>query len=118
MGYVVTAIIGFLGGITSGLFGVGGGLVFVPLLIIFQHYNPHLAIGTSLAVIVPTALVAAARNFKSGMIDWNSVFILVLFSMAGAWISSGISLKLDVGVLKKLYAAFLLGISVKMFFQN
>ncbi len=118
MPYAIIALIGVLGGIVSGLFGVGGGILFVPLLILLKNFNPHLAIGTSLAVIVPTAFVAAFRHSLAGMIDWKTVLILALFAIAGAWLGSELSLKLEAGVLRRLYAFFLLALAFKLFFQK
>lgn len=118
MAYLWTAIIGFSGGIIGGLFGVGGGIIFVPLMVLILHMDPHVAIGTSLAVIVPTALMAASRNFQAGMIQWQTVLILTAFAMLGAWIGVGLSLKIDAANLKRFYALFLMILSLKMFFQK
>jgi hypothetical protein len=118
MSYILTAIIGFLGGITSGLFGVGGGVLFVPLLILMRSFDAHLAIGTSFVVIVPTALMAAVRHGASGMIDWKTAFLLAFFAVFGAWLGSELSLKLDILLLRRLFAIFLLILAVKLFFQN
>jgi len=118
MPYFEIALIGILGGLVSGLFGVGGGVLFVPLLIILRHFNPHLAIGTSLAVIVPTALIAAYRHSLAEMIDWKTALLLALFAILGAWLGSEISLKLDTVLLRRLYAVFLSVLALKLFFQN
>ena len=118
MVYFIVAFIGILGGLASGLFGVGGGLIFVPLLILMRGIDPHVAIGTSLAAIVPTAVVGACRHFNSGMIDWKTGLLLVLFAAIGAWIGAGLSIRLDTVMLRKLFAVFLLAVSFKMFFQN
>lgn len=111
-------MIGLAGGVASGLLGVGGGVLFVPLLILILHFNSHTAIGTSLAVIGPTALVAAWRHALAGMVDWRAAAILVVFSLAGAWGAASLSVMLDTGLLRRLFAVLLLGIAVKMFFQN
>lgn len=118
MSYFIVALIGILGGLASGLFGVGGGLIFVPLLILLRGADPHVAIGTSLAAIVPTAVVGAYRHYGSGMIDWKIALLLVVFAAAGAWIGAGLSIRLDTIMLRKLFAIFLLLVSFKMFFQN
>lgn len=118
MAYLAVALIGIFGGAVSGLFGVGGGLIFVPLLILACQFDPHRAIGTSLAAIVPTAVVGAFRYFRSGMLDFKTVTLLIVFAAIGAWIGSGLSLRLDASVLRKLLAVFLAILSLKMFFQN
>lgn len=118
MAYIIVAFIGILGGLASGFFGVGGGLIFVPLLILLRGADPHVAIGTSLAAIVPTAIVGAYRHFGAGFIDWKTALLLILFAAMGAWIGAGLSIRLDTVLLRKLFAVFLLAVSFKMFFQN
>ena len=101
MRWIGIGIIGLAGGFASGLFGVGGGVLFVPLVILFLKANPHLAIGTSLAAIVPTALVGALRHSSEGWVDFRMAFVLALCAMAGAWLGAGISVRLDVVLLRR-----------------
>ena len=118
MPYLILVLIGFLGGFVGGLFGVGGGLIFVPLLVLLKKFDPHLAIGTSLAVIVPTAFVSALKNVRAGTVDWKVFGWLVLFAVIGSWIGAGVSLQMGTLALRRLYAVFLLLLSIKMFFLN
>ena len=111
-------MIGILGGLTSGLFGVGGGVLFVPLLVLLFHFDLHLAIGTSLAAIVPTAVVGAARHFSVHQIDFRTAILLAIFAMIGAWLGAGISLRLDVVILRKFFAVFLFVLAVQLFFKQ
>jgi len=118
MAYAVIAIIGLLGGMMSGLFGVGGGAVFVPLLILLRAWDPHMAIGTSLAVVVPTALVGSLIHGRAGMIDWRSAALIIAFALVGAWLGSTLSLKMPVLILRRCFAAFLFVMAFKLFFQK
>lgn len=118
MSYFLVALIGLAGGIASGLFGVGGGVIFVPFLILVKQMDPHVAIGTSIAVIVPTALIAAWKHSMAGVIDWKIVFFLIGFSMLGAWVGAVLSLKWDVLLLRRLFALLMVFVAVKLFFQN
>ena len=111
-------LIGLVGGFASGLFGVGGGILFVPLLILFFGMNIHAAIGTSLAVIVPTALVGAFRHFSDHSIDMKAAFLLALFAMVGAWLGAGVSIRMDVVLLRKLFACFLFVLALRLFFKQ
>lgn len=114
---IAIGIIGFLGGVVSGLFGVGGGVIFVPLMVLLLGVDFHLAIGTSLAVIVPTALAGMGGHLLSGRVDWKLFFWLTLFSVFGAWLGAGLSVKLEVTLLRKLYALFLMALAVRLFFK-
>ena len=118
MPYLLIVVIGLLGGIVSGLFGVGGGIVFVPLLILLRNFDPHVAIGTSLAAIIPTAMAGLLKNTRAEMVDWRTAAIIALFAMAGAWIGASLSLSLDAAVLRRLYAVFLAFLALKLFFLN
>ncbi len=79
-------VIGLLGGVTSGLFGVGGGLVIVPLLIYWAGFSQHLATGTSMAVLLPpVGLAATIEYYRHGHVDLPAALIIALAMIAGAW---------------------------------
>lgn len=118
MTYLIVALIGILGGIASGLVGVGGGTIFVPLLILVCKFNPHLAIGTSLAIVIPTAIVGALTHSRAGMVDWKSALMISACAILGAWLGSKLSVKLDTLLLKRIFAVLLVFIAFKMFFSK
>lgn len=112
MELIIFLAIGALAGFTAGLFGVGGGLIIVPLLyLVFTHmgYAPniimHMALGTSLATIIVTSISSSIAHHKKGAVIW-SVFRhltpgLLIGSFFGAGIAgllSSINLQLIVGV--------------------
>lgn len=115
MQYLYAALIGLFGGVASGLFGIGGGIVMVPALIFLMKQDPKIAVGTSLAVIVPTALVGSFRHFAYHNIDWRIALMLAPTALVGGWIGpwiaesiSGLSLKRSFGVLLLLAGVKLL----------
>lgn len=118
MNWIAAVIIGLLGGLASGLFGVGGGTVIVPMLMFFKRFEIHLAIGTSLAVIIPTALAAVLKHSQAGNVDWKSAGLIALFSILGAWAGATLCLKLDAGILRRVFALFLVYVAFKLFFRN
>ena len=115
MRWIIIGIIGIAGGFASSLFGVGGGVLFVPLLALFLQMNLHLAIGTSLAAIVPTALVGTFRHFSHGQVDWKIACLLAVFAAMGAWAGAGLSLQMDVLVLRRIFAVFLVLLALRLF---
>lgn len=113
---MATALIGVLGGFLGGLFGVGGGTIFVPLLMLLKGFDVHRAIGTSLLIIIFTALSGALFHGKAGMVDWKAAVILGIFSVVGVWLGTKLSLKLEAVMLQRIFAVFLVVIAVKIFF--
>lgn len=113
---MTTALIGVLGGFLGGLFGVGGGTVFVPLLMFLKGFDIHRAVGTSLVIIIFTALAGAFFHGKAGMVDWKAALLLGIFSALGVWLGTRLSLKLDAATLQRVFAVFLVAVAVKMFF--
>ncbi|HOW58688.1 MAG TPA: sulfite exporter TauE/SafE family protein [Candidatus Omnitrophota bacterium] len=110
------ALVGLLGGFLGGLFGIGGGTIFVPLLMLLKGFDSHHAIGTSLLIIIFTALAGAFFHGRAGMVDWKAAIILGLFSILGVWIGTKLSLKLDAIMLQRLFAVYLVVIAIKLFF--
>lgn len=106
---------GFVAGVVSSVLGVGGGIIMVPLLALGLGYGQHVAEGTSLAVIVPTAVTGARRHAASGFTDWHLGVRLGVGALVGALVGASLALALDAddlarafGVLQVLMAALLL----------
>lgn len=113
----LAALISLLAGVLSGILGIGGGLILVPLFHYVLKMDMHLAIGTSLAIIVPTALIGAFRHASGSFVDWRIFFFSAVFAVLGGFIGASISVSLDVVLLRRIFAVFLLLIALKMLFQ-
>ncbi|KIL42646.1 sulfite exporter TauE/SafE family protein [Jeotgalibacillus soli] len=74
-------IAAFAVGITSGLFGIGGGTMMVPLMILAFLFPPHVAVGTSMFIVLLSALTGSATHIYLGNVDWLYTVLLA----AGAW---------------------------------
>jgi hypothetical protein len=108
-------LIGILAGVLSGLVGVGGGIIMVPLLVMFFGFNQHQAQGTSLAVLaVPVTAVAVFNYYKEGQINVKYAAIIAVFFVVGSIFGSKFALTLDQKMLKKIFAVVLLVIAGKM----
>jgi uncharacterized membrane protein YfcA len=108
-------LIGILAGVLSGLVGVGGGIIMVPLLILFFGFNQHQAQGTSLAVLaVPVTAVAVFTYYKEGQINIKYAAVIAVFFVLGSIFGSKLALTLDQKILKKIFAIVLLVIAGKM----
>lgn len=99
-----TVVMGVGVGVTSALFGVGGGLLMVPYMVLVLGLTQHVAEGTSLLVIVPTALVGAIVHGRRGYVDARSVAALAFGGSLGAVLGALVGLELNGDVLRKLFA--------------
>lgn len=107
--------IGLFAGFMSGLVGIGGGVVIVPLLVYFLGYNQHLAQGTTLFMFMfPIGIFAVFNYYKNGSVDWKTAAVISSMFIIGAYFGSKTALKIDQAILKKVFGAFLLLISIKL----
>ena len=81
---VLCIVIGLIAGLMSGMFGVGGGTVIVPLLVFLLGFDQKLAAGTSLAAIVPTATVGVISYGLNGTVAWIPALILAAAAVVGS----------------------------------
>jgi uncharacterized protein len=89
MTYTIFIVIGLLGGLASGFFGIGGGIVIVPALIYWAGFSQHKATGTSLAVLLPPiGLAATFEYYRHGYVDIRAAIILAITMFAGSWIGA------------------------------
>jgi uncharacterized membrane protein YfcA len=109
--------IGLLSGILAGLLGVGGGVVMIPPMILLLGMSPVMAKGTSLAVIVPTALMGTWRNRTKKNADlWVAAVVGgagILSAVAGGWLSD----RLSPTTSNVLFALLLLAVALRMIWQ-
>jgi uncharacterized membrane protein YfcA len=114
--WIIGAVIGLLSGITSGLLGVGGGIVMVPAFIYFLNRDPKTAVATSLAVIVPAAIVGVAKHAAHRLVDWKLVAAVVLFAAVGAWLGAKLNHQLSSNTVQKTFGVFAVLVGLKMIF--
>lgn len=114
--YILTCLgIGLLAGLLSGLFGVGGGTVIVPLLVLLLAYDQRLGAGTSLAAIVPTATVGVISYALNESVAWIPGLILAAGAVVGAQIGTWLLPRVSLVALRWSFIAFLVGVIVSLF---
>ena len=107
--------VGLAAGLLSGLFGVGGGTVIVPMLVLLLGFDQKLASGTSLAAIVPTATVGVISYAIHGSVDVVVALILAAGSVVGAQIGSWLLARLSQNAIRWGFVAFLIVVIVMLF---
>ena len=115
---ILLMCIGLTAGILSGLIGIGGGIIMVPLLLL-MGFTQQQAQGTSLAALLPPVTLLAVLNYhKAGFIDWRFAIIIALVFVVGGYIGSKIAITIDQKVLKKVFAVTLLLIGGFLLFEK
>jgi len=114
---VLLVVVGLLAGILSGLVGLGGGVIIVPVLVFLLGFSQHQATGTSLGILLlPAGIFAVINYYQKGLIDVRVVLLIFVGFLAGGWLGSKISLSVNETVLKKIFAVVLLLIAGKVLF--
>ena len=114
--FVLTCIgVGLLAGLLSGLFGVGGGTVIVPLLVLALGFDQRFAAGTSLAAIVPTATVGVISYALHGSVAWIPALILAAGAVVGAQIGTWLLPRVSLTALRWCFVAFLVAVIISLF---
>lgn len=113
--YVVLVMIGLLAGLFSGMFGVGGGTVIMPLLVLFLAFDQRLAAGTSLAAIVPLAAVGVVSYALSDSVAWLPALILAAGAVVGAQVGTRLLPRVSQTALRWGFVAFLVVVIVGLF---
>jgi uncharacterized membrane protein YfcA len=108
------AAIGTLAGLLSGLFGVGGGLVIVPLLVLWLGFGVREATGTSLAAIVLIAGVATAVHGLYGNVHLREGILVGLPAVLGVLVGTELQQRISTRALSLIFAALLVGTAIDL----
>lgn len=121
MELIIFLAIGALAGFTAGIFGIGGGLIIVPLLyVVFTQmgYEPevimHMALGTSLATIIVTSISSSIAHHKNGAVIWSTFKNLAPGLVIGSFLGAGIAGLLSGANLQLIIGVFVIWVAYKM----
>ncbi len=114
--YLIAAILGLVSGVFSGIFGVGGGVVMIPGMVYLMKVPIKTAIGTSLAIIVPTAIAGAAKHTHAGNVDFKIFLLIAPLAIAGGIGGAMLAQKVPAETLKRLFGAFIICVGAHLAF--
>tara|TARA_X000000368_G_scaffold229326_1_gene181073 strand:- start:6680 stop:7048 length:369 start_codon:yes stop_codon:yes gene_type:complete len=116
---IVLIIIGLLAGLLSGLVGVGGGILMIPLLVIFLGFTQHQAQGTALfAMLPPIGILAAINYYKEGFVKWEYAAVIALTFVVGGYFGSKLSINLPDQIVRRFFAFVMLIAAIKILFSR
>jgi uncharacterized membrane protein YfcA len=114
---LIYLLIGLAAGLLSGLFGIGGGILIVPALLLVGRMAPATATGTSLgALLLPVGALGAWQYYKNGHVDVRASLLVALGLLVGAFFGARFAQGLDPLLARRAFAVFLLLVSVKVWF--
>lgn len=109
---------GALIGFTGGLLGIGGGLIAIPLLGLLLGMDQALAQGTALIMVLPAILLSVRHYNRRSKIDKRAALSGALSTVAFTWLGARLALAMDAGLLRMIYAVFVVGMSLYYFYQS
>jgi uncharacterized membrane protein YfcA len=114
-------LVGLAAGFLGGMFGVGGGILFVPaFLFLLKDRIPsvHVAVGTSMAIIVANSIAGTIAHAINGRVNWQVAVWVAVFAVIGGFLGANVSGLVGKTTLQRLFAILLILVAAKMFFTK
>ncbi len=109
--------LGVLAGVLSGLIGIGGGIIIVPVLVLFFGFSQQLAQGTTLALLLPPlGALAVWAYYRQGFVDIKTAALICIGFLVGSIFGADLALRLPTVMLTRIFGAVLIAIGVRMLF--
>jgi uncharacterized membrane protein YfcA len=107
--------LGIVAGLTSGLIGIGGGIIIVPVLVLFFGFSQQMAQGTTLALMIPPlGAFAVLTYYRQGYVDIKTAALICLGFLAGSILGADLAIRLPTEILTRTFGAVLVAIGLKM----
>ena len=117
--FIILIAIGLLAGVLSGFVGVGGGILMIPLMMLFLGLSQFEAQGTALVAMLPPIGILAAMNYlKSGYVKWEYAVVIALTFVIGGYFGSKMSLSLDPTTVRKVFGVVMFFAAIKLIFSK
>jgi uncharacterized protein len=117
MTYALAVVLGVVAGVLAGMFGVGGGILFVPILVALG-LSQHDATGTSLLAILPTVVAGTWRQSSYGNVRWRAALVVGLAAAASAQGGVALAESLDGRTLRRLFAGLLVLVAAQIAWRS
>jgi hypothetical protein len=113
--WIWVALLGLVGGVVAGLFGVGGAILVVPGLVLLAKLPQHTAHGTSLAaLLLPVGLLGALEYYRRGHVNIPYALVIAAGLFVGALVGAKLAVGFPEAVLRRAFGAFLLLVSLRL----
>lgn len=116
--YIISILLGFCAGAFSGLLGVGGGSILVPGMVYLLETSQYTAHGTSLVVILSSALIGGAAYYKKGLVDEKMAILLGTGAVAGSVTGAVLMVSLPADLLRRAFGALIIFAGIKLLMEK
>lgn len=114
---LISILVGLAGGILSGAFGVGGGIVMIPMMVYFLNFTQHTAQGTSLAILLlPVGILAVLRYYHEGSVSIPVAALAAVGFVLGAFLGAHLIQFVSDANLKRAFGLFIIAVGINMVF--
>jgi len=114
---LILLAVGLAAGFLSGMVGIGGGIIIVPVLVYFLGFTQHQAQGTTLFMfLLPIGILGVMNYHKQGHVDFKTAFIIATTFVVGSYFGSKVAISLDQKVVKQIFGAIIILLGAKMLF--
>ena len=114
---ILLLLIGFVSGVASGLFGIGGGVLIVPGLVYLAGLSQHAATGTSLAILLPpVGLAAVLEYYHHGNVNLKAALIVAAALFVGGWLGAVIANRVSGPYLRLAFGIFVVSLGFYLVF--
>jgi uncharacterized membrane protein YfcA len=111
---LLVLLLGAATGVLAGLLGVGGGIMFVPILVLFFDFGQVEAEATSLLAIVPTVVAGTWQQHRYGNVRWRAALVIGLGAVAGVQVGVLVAHALPEDLLRRLFGLLMIGLAVQL----
>jgi uncharacterized membrane protein YfcA len=114
---LILLAVGLAAGFLSGMVGIGGGIIIVPVLVYFLDFTQHQAQGTTLFMfLLPIGILGVMNYHKQGYVDYKTALIICSTFVFGSYFGSKLSISLDQKTVKQIFGAIIILLGAKMLF--
>jgi len=114
---IILLAVGLAAGFLSGLVGIGGGIIIVPVLVYFLGFTQQQAQGTTLFMFLfPIGILGVMNYYKAGAIDWKVAAIIAVTFFVGSFFGSKLAISIDQATVKKIFGIIIIALGIKMTF--
>ena len=112
---LILLAVGLLAGFLSGMVGIGGGIIIVPVLVYFLGFSQHQAQGTTLFMfLLPIGILGVMNYHKQGYVDYKTALIICTTFVFGSYFGSKLAISIDQKVIKQIFGAIIILLGIKM----